>query len=171
MISYSHFMIRPIEAQDKEPLQAGLLMLSNESRRHRFFSSRKNFTEKELKFFTEVDQVNHLAFVAINMDQFGPSPAGSIRSVRDVNRPEFAELAVTIIDLYQGQGLGFKMLEVLADAAKKQNITHFFGDFQTSNTGILKLLEKYCRVNNLPKDAFKLKHVSDGFLYFEMALA
>lgn len=171
MYNFSHFLIREICPEDKVPLQMGLDMMSNESRRHRFFSSRKNFTEKELKYFTEVDQVNHLAYVAINTDSSGPSPAGSIRSVRDLERTNFAELAVTIVDSCQGQGLGYKMLEILSDAAQKQNITHLFGDFHASNTGILKLLEKYCREKGLAPDSLKLTRVGDGFVYFEMPLA
>lgn len=171
MIHFKQFTIREIQPGDKGPLQEGLGMLSSESRRQRFFSSRKNFTEKELKFFTEVDQVNHLAFVAIYSDETGSAPAGSIRSICDTHRSEFAELAITIIDQYQGQGLGFKMLETLADAAKTHQITHLYGDFHANNTGMLKLLEKYCRVYNIPPESFKLTRVGDGFLYFEMALA
>lgn len=171
MIKFSHFAIREIRPEDKGPLEAGLQLLSSQSRHYRFFSSRKNFTDKELKFFTEVDQVNHLAYVAGNMDQDGPTPAGSIRCVRDEKRPQYAELAVTIVDLYHGKGLGFKMLEVLAAAALKQNITYFFGDFHSTNTGMLKLLEKYMQVHKIPPESFKLRHINDGFLYFEMALS
>ena len=72
------FEIRAILPEDKEGLKEGLALLSSESRRQRFFSSRKDFTENELKFFTEVDQIDNLAYVAINQGS-GPSPAGSLR--------------------------------------------------------------------------------------------
>jgi RimJ/RimL family protein N-acetyltransferase len=162
------FIIRAITPEDKDGLQEGLAMMSPESKRQRFFSSRKGFTDKELKFFTEVDQHDHLAYVAINRDENGPSPAGSIRCVRDIERAAFAELAVTIVDVYQRRGLGTAMLENIASASQKENITHFYGDFHTSNTGILKLLEKYGVRHNV---SLTLKHKSDGFLYFEMPLA
>ncbi len=164
------FEIRAILPEDKEGLKEGLALLSSESRRQRFFSSRKDFTENELKFFTEVDQIDHLAYVAINKGS-GPSPAGSIRCVRDKNRPEYAELAITIIDLFHGRGLGFEMLEVLSRAAIKQNIHYFYGDYHTSNTKMLKLLEKYRVKYQIPAEKFHLTHKSDGFLYFEMSLA
>ncbi|MBC7538768.1 MAG: GNAT family N-acetyltransferase [Bacteriovorax sp.] len=163
----SKFIIREIQPGDKESLQEGLAQMTNESRRLRFFYSRKNFTEKELKFLTEVDQHNHIAFVCISNEN---SPAGSIRCVRNFDRPEFAELAVTIVDKYQGQGLGYRLLDTLADAAIKENITHLYGDFHTSNTNMLKLLEKYCLRHNITMDSLSLNHTSDGFLYFEMPL-
>jgi len=121
------FDIRPIEPNDKEGLQEGLTLLSNESRRQRFFSSRKEFTENELKFFTEVDQVNHIALVAINKIP-GPSPAGSVRCIRDTHsgREHFAELAITIIDSFQGKGLGFILMDLLAQSVRFKAKYHSF---------------------------------------------
>lgn len=164
------FLIRPITPEDKAPLQLGLAQLSSESRRQRFFSSRKDFTDKELKFFTEVDQHDHIAFVAIDTSGNQPAPAGSIRSVRDNKRPDFAEMAITVIDKYHKQGLGLALFETLAEEARLQKITHFYGDFHTSNTGMMKLLEKYCRIHNIPNEHIQLTRTSDGFLYFELPL-
>jgi GNAT superfamily N-acetyltransferase len=165
--------IRPILPEDKDGLKRGLAQLSAESKRQRFFSSRKDFTDKELAFFTEVDQHNHIAYVAVSKEADGPHPAGSARCVRDVmhGRPDFAELAVTIIDSFQGQGLGKALLEVLAQKAIKENIHFFYGDFNVSNNKILKLLEGYCVRHALPEGSFHLERQADGFLYFEMALA
>lgn len=162
------FTIRAITEADKDYLQMGLSQMTKESRRLRFFSSIKALTNKELDYFTKVDQHNHLAYVAIFN---GISPAGSIRCVRNNKRSEFAELAVTIVDKFHHQGLGFRMLETLASAAIKEKITHLYGDFHASNVNMLKLLQKYCQLHNIPTDSFQLKHKDDGFLYFEMALA
>lgn len=166
------FEIRPIRPDDKEGLKLGLAMLSSESKRQRFFSSRKDFTEKELSFFTEVDQHNHIAFVAISKKIEGPQPAGSVRCVRDLlhGRPDFAELAITIVDCYQGQGLGKALLDILAEKALKEGIHYLYGDYHASNIKIQKLLEGYCVRHSLPKGSFHLERQADGFLYFEMAL-
>lgn len=169
----NNFEIRPIRPDDKEGLKMGLAMLSSESKRQRFFSSRKEFTEKELAFYTEVDQHNHIAFVALSKQKDGPAPAGSVRCVRDLlhGRPDFAELAITIVDCFQSQGLGKQMLDVLAHKALQENIHYLYGDFHASNIKILKLLEGYCVRHSLPNDSLHLQRQSDGFLYFEMALA
>ena len=166
------FEIRAITANDKEALQLGLHLLYNESRRQRFFSSRKDFTDKELEFFTEVDQKNHLALVAFYLeDDKNLTPAGTIRCVRNLKRPSYAELAITIIDRFHGQGLGYELVEQLSHAAQQEQITYFFGDFHTSNSKMLRLLEKYCAKHNISNDKFVLKRKEDGFLYFEMPLA
>lgn len=168
-----NFEIRPITAEDKEGLRRGLAMLSSESKRQRFFSSRKDFTEKELAFFTEVDQHNHIAFVALSREEMGPQPAGSVRCIRDLlrGRPDFAELAITIVDTYQGMGLGKALLDVLSAKALEEGVHYLYGDFHASNTKIQKLLEGYCVRHKLPEGSFHLERQADGFLYFEMALA
>lgn len=168
-----NFEIRPIQPDDKDGLKRGLAMLSNESKRQRFFSSRKDFTEKELSFFTEVDQHNHIAFVALSKKDEGPQPAGSVRCVRDLlhGRPDFAELAITIVDSFQGMGLGKALLDALADKAVKEGIHYLYGDFHASNIKVQKLLEGYCVRHQLPVGSFHLQRQADGFLYFEMALA
>lgn len=168
-----NFEIRPIKPEDKDGLRKGLAMLSSESKRQRFFSSRKDFTEKELAFFTEVDQHNHIAFVALSRDEKGPQPAGSVRCIRDLlhGRPDFAELAITIVDCFQGMGLGKALLDELARKALQENIHFLYGDFHASNIKIQKLLEGYCVRHKLPEGSLRLNRQADGFLYFEMALA
>lgn len=165
------FEIRTITPEDKQGLLDGFALLSNESRRQRFFSSRQNFTEKELHFFTEVDQHDHIAYVAISHEITGNVPAGSIRCIRDPHRPHFAELAITIVDRFQGQGLGGEFMEIIAKKALSENLTHFYGDFHTSNNKMLKLLERYCAKHQIPENDLHLSRNADGFLYFEMPLA
>lgn len=161
-----YFEIRPILPSDKIPLQVGLQMLSPESIRQRFFGNKKEFTEKELSFLTEVDQINHLAFVAVYHQGEKLLPAGVIRAIKNKDHPNMAEIGITIVDCYQGKGLGTKLLEKLALRAKEVNITHFYGDFHTSNIKMSKLLEKFSKNHG----QIHLKHTGDGFIYFETTL-
>ena len=172
IIFKERFHIRPIESSDKHLLQEGISQLTIKSRRQRFFYSRKEFTENELAFFTEVDQVNHIALLCGYLeDDHSYSPAGTIRCVKNAKRPTYAELAVTIVDRFHHQGLGTEMMNQLSLAAQKQGIGTFYGDFQGSNTGMLKLLEKYCAIHQIPLDQFQMTRKEDGYLYFEMPLA
>ncbi len=161
------FSIRPIRPDDKDSLQLALNQMTSQSRRSRFFSGRILLSAQELAYFTEVDQVNHIAFVAITNELL---PAGSIRCVRSPDRANYAELAITIVDKYHHLGLGFRMFQILATAAIAQNINYFFGDFQNSNTQMLKLLEKYNRSHLQEKGQLVVRHTSDGFLSFEISL-
>lgn len=161
-----YFEIRPILPSDKIPLQAGLSMLSPESIRQRFFGNKKEFSAKELAYLTEVDQVNHLAYVAVYHHEGKQFPAGVIRAVRKKEKPEYAEIGITIVDGHQGKGLGTKLLKQLANRALEVGITHFYGDYHTSNLKMSKLLEKFSQ-NYAP---LLLKHTGDGFIYFEAPL-
>jgi len=99
-------LFRPVTPEDKERLQEGLAMLSPESRYLRFFSPINHLSDEELRFFTEVDQVNHVAWGAINPDAPDLPGLGIGRFVRLKGNLDIAEAAVTVIDRYQRQGLG-----------------------------------------------------------------
>ena len=56
--------IRPIEAGDKQELQEGLHRLSEATVQRRFLVPKVRFTKAELRYLTEVDGHDHVAFVA-----------------------------------------------------------------------------------------------------------
>jgi len=81
-------------------------MLSPEARYLRFFSPISRLSEEELRFFTEVDQVNHVAWGVMNPDDPDFPGLGVARFVRIKETPGIAEAAITVIDSYQRKGLG-----------------------------------------------------------------
>ncbi len=159
------FLIREILPSDKEYLRLGLKEMSPESKRQRFQSGKSDFSEKELKFLTEIDYVNHMCFVAYLSLENENTPAGIIRGIRDPHQPNKLEVAVTIIDQFQGRGLGLKLMSELKTWALKNKITHFVGDLHNSNTKMMGLLKKFTQDKNMTT-----AHVGDGFLYFEIKL-
>lgn len=161
-----YFEIRQISPDDKIPIQAGLQLLSPESIRQRFFANKTEFSEAELRFLTEVDQVNHLAYVAVHHKGNDLLPAGVIRAVKPSSESSSAEIGIVIVDCYQGQGLGMKLFDVIAEQALKVGITKFYGDYHTSNLKMTKLLEKFAQKHH----PLKAKHTHDGFIYFEAPL-
>lgn len=161
-----YFEIRPISPADKIPLQVGLQMLSPESIRQRFFANKKEFTDKELQFLTEVDQVNHLAYVAVHHKNDELLPAGVIRAIKKSDEQFKAEIGITIVDCYQGKGLGTNLLNTLAEQALKVDITCLYGDYHTSNNKMSKLLHKFANRYH----GMTIHHTGDGFIYFEVKL-
>ncbi|HVF53466.1 MAG TPA: GNAT family N-acetyltransferase [Actinomycetota bacterium] len=103
-------MFRPIEPGDKWRLQEGLKMMSPESRYKRFFRSISSFSDADLGFLTEVDHENHEAWVALLAEDQSHPGIGVIRWVRIAGEPDVAEGAVTVIDEFQGQGVGKALL-------------------------------------------------------------
>ena len=98
---------RPIRPDDKQLIREGFQMLSPESRYRRFFRALDHLSEKQLRYLTEVDFVDHYAWIAEIPDGIG---LGVARWIRLADEPDVAEGAVTVIDPYQNQGIGKALL-------------------------------------------------------------
>ena len=135
-----HF--RPVTAADKERLKKGLALLSEASRYLRFFAPIQTLTEKELAFFTEVDQENHVAWgVEDPVDPAFPG-FGVARFVRLPDNPEAAEVAVTVIDASQGRGLGTLLVALMYELALEQGVRVLQGEIHPQNQKILSWFRK-----------------------------
>ncbi len=135
-------LIRPIRAEDKEALAAGLARLSPLSRYRRFLRPVTSLNDRELKYLTEIDYTNHYAWVAMAVDQPGTPGLGVARYIRDPLDPEIAEAAVAVVDDQQGKGIGSILLRVLVAAAQENGIRTFRGWVLGDNTEVLRPLER-----------------------------
>ena len=134
-------LLRPITPDDKRLLAAGFEQLSPESRHSRFFVTQPSLTSHMLAYFTEIDYVDHFAWVVL----VGPAPgapgAGVARYIRLRDRPEAAEAAVTVVDAFQRRGVGTLLLEALTMIALENDVTAFVGHVLVENTGMRTVLE------------------------------
>src|SRR3954471_2021896 len=94
--------LRPIAPADKDRLSAGVAALSPESAYGRFLTGKSSLTPGELRYLTEVDGVDHIALVVLQ----GSELIAVGRIVRDAERPDTAEIAVTVCDDWQRRGIG-----------------------------------------------------------------
>ena len=134
----SAVVIRPVRGTDAPLLADGFSRLSARSRQMRFLATKKELTQTELRYFTEVDHHDHEALAALNYaDGRG---VGIARYVRDAGNPQAAEIAVTIADDWQGRGLGTELLAQLADRARCEGIGRFTALVSADNTPMTGLL-------------------------------
>jgi len=133
--------IRPIRPEDKAGLMAGMTRLSAESRRRRFFSAKDRLSESALAYLTEVDQADHFAWVALAVDEPGRPIVGVARYVRVAGQPGQAEIALTVVDDYQGRGLGSLLFEALAVAARTGGIERFVVHVLHDNIPMRRIVE------------------------------
>ncbi len=117
---------------DKALLVRGMGELSAQSRHQRFFVPKARLTDDELRHFTEIDGRDHVAIVAVPELDPG-SFAGVARFIRDPRHPDAAEVAITVCDALQGQGLGSALGLALADVAKSLGVQRFTASLLGTN--------------------------------------
>ena len=129
---------RPIEPGDKDALVAGFEQLSDESRYRRFLSATPRLSESQLRYLTEVDHDRHEAIIAF-AEETG-EPVGVARYVRYPDDPTDAEPAVTVVDDWQGRGLGTLLLAEISNRARAAGVERFTALVLATNDPIIALL-------------------------------
>ncbi len=133
--------LRPIRASDKKLLLEGFERLSPRSRYTRFLVPKQELTERELRYLTEIDGVDHFALIALMHPLFGKEEGiGVGRFVRLADEPDTAEPAITVADDQQEKGLGTILLHRLSDAAWERGIRQFRCELLAENTRMRELL-------------------------------
>lgn len=133
--------LRPIRASDKKLLLEGFERLSPRSRYTRFLTPKQKLTNRELRYLTEVDGVDHFALVALTHPPFGKEEGiGVGRFVRLADEPDVAEPAITVADDQQAKGLGTILLHRLSDAAWERGVRHFRCELLAENMRMRELL-------------------------------
>lgn len=132
---------RPISSDDRELLADGFARLSERSRYLRFHTAMARLSEAQLRYLTDVDDHDHVAWVALDLSADPPVGAGVGRFVRLTDEPDVAEAAVTVIDEYQGRGLGTLLLGLLARSARERGVTTFRSYVLDENEEMLGLTD------------------------------
>ena len=142
LLDGTRVVMRPIEPVDKSAIAEGFEHLSEESRYRRCMGGVKRLTQPLLVALTEIDHVDHEAWVAFAPNEPGSPGIAVARYVRLPGEPEIAEPAVTVIDQYQGRGLGTTMMDVLTRDAVAHGITRFRAYVLVDNQPIIKILRR-----------------------------
>jgi GNAT superfamily N-acetyltransferase len=130
--------IRPIAPDDKAGLAAAVDQSSDEAVYRRFLNPHGRLTAAELRYLTEVDHRDHEALLAI--DPVSQMSVGVARYVRDRERHETAEIAVAVLESWQGRGVGKALLHRLAERARNEGITRFTALMLSENRPMRRLL-------------------------------
>jgi RimJ/RimL family protein N-acetyltransferase len=134
----STVLIRPVRSADTSLLADGFARLSAASRQMRFLSVKKELSTADLRYFTDVDHHDHEALAAL--DQAAGHGVGIARYIRDAGDRQAAEIAVTIVDDWQGLGLGTELLAGLSDRARSEGIRRFTALADAGNVAVAALL-------------------------------
>jgi RimJ/RimL family protein N-acetyltransferase len=134
----SKVLIRQVQPADAPLLADGFARQSSRSRQMRFLTRKKELSGAELRYLTDVDHHDHEALVALNhADGRG---VGIARYIRHADDPHAAEIAVTIVDDWQGRGLGTELLTRLSGRARSEGIHRFTALVAEDNTAVARML-------------------------------
>ena len=111
----SRVRIRQCRRTDRDLLVRGFERLSPESRYRRFLTPMHELDQKTLRYLTDLDHRDHEAMFAL--DESGEG-VGVARYVRSAVRPDTAEVAVAVVDAWQGRGLGTLLLQAISVRAR-----------------------------------------------------
>ncbi len=136
--------IRAIRPDDKELILKGVRELDDNSLYLRFFQKKSEITEQELKYFTEIDFINHVALVAVTVCDNEPEIIGGGRYVAFENPAgvRSAEIAFMIHDRYQGKGIATKIMKHLLEIARDNGIAQFEAEVLQENSKMLAVFAR-----------------------------
>jgi len=131
--------VRHVKASDKDVIATAWLQLSQQSQQRRFLAPKPVLTKGDLRYLTEIDGHNHVALIAVRLDD--PSRVVAVaRFVRLGEDPETAEVAVTVADAMQGKSVGKKLGVLLADEARGRGVRRFSASMLADNRPALRLM-------------------------------
>jgi len=130
--------IRQVGPDDASALVMAYENLGEQSRYRRFFTVMPELPEATLKAAVEVDHVDHEALVAVPLQS--AEIVGECRFIRLSGQPDTAEVGVTVVDAWQGRGLGSALLARLSERAVEAGIEYFTAEVLAENRTMLALL-------------------------------
>jgi len=115
-------LIRLVDGTDKERIASGVRRLSERSRYYRFLAPINQLTEKMLGYLTDIDNDDHLAWIAVDAGRPDEPVLGVARYVRRAAEPDVAEAAIVVSDDVQNRGLGWQLMVRLATSAQEHGV-------------------------------------------------
>lgn len=157
--------IRAIHPEDKQIVVDAFYALERGSRYMRFFGFKDHITDEELKKVTEVDFEKEVALVVttivagkeiiIGLGRYFLLTAAS-------DTAPGAEVAFTVEEDYQGQGLAGRLFGHLADIARAKGVSAFEAEVLPQNKAMLTVFAR----RGLPMD----KKYIDGLIHLTLSL-
>ena len=137
VVGGSAVTVRPIRPDDLSLEADFVRRLSADARYQRFMVTLSELSQAKLHYFTEVDQIRHVALVAI-VDRGGaPAIVGAARYIVD-DAGTGCEFAIAVDDAWQGSGLAGILMHALIDVARARGLATMEGTVLTTNTRMLR---------------------------------
>lgn len=151
--------IRPLMKEDRKAFINAFSKLSDKTKQLRFLTSTDALSEKEFDYLVNVDHENHVAYCAFHNQKGEDVGVGVARYIKSIKKPNTAEIAVTIVDEFQGIGIGKLLIQNIVEHAKKHGIEKLVANAYYFNNTILNIVSKF---------PYEITGSSDGVLTIEI---
>lgn len=132
--------LRALQPDDRARMADAVRGLDPQTVYTRLFSHRKELTEAGLDRIMRTDLEREVVLVATVARPDGEIIAGGARYI--VTSDGRAEVAFTVEEDFQGQGLAGRLFAALADVARARGITVFEADVLAGNPSMLRVFER-----------------------------
>jgi GNAT superfamily N-acetyltransferase len=151
--------VNPLEPADRRVLREGVKHLSPASAYRRFFVPTHDLTDAQLTYLSTPDHQHHEALgVTDPLTGEGVAVARYIQSAHD---PAIAEIAITVVDRWQGRGVGRALLNELSAVARERGIERFSGLILAENRRMIELMSSLGAVVSRRKERDTVEIVVD----------
>ena len=158
--------IRAIRPDDKNRIVEAFRNLDAESIYTRFFRYKSELTGEELRAITEVDFESTVALVVTIPAGKGEETiigAGRYVLYHPPDALRNAEIAFTVEEDYQGQGIASSILRHLIHIAREKGVSQFEAEVLTGNTAMLAVFAR----SGLPMK----KSLEEGVVHVSLSLS
>ncbi len=132
---------RQVRPEDEPLVSEAIRTASRETLLHRFFSPIRSVARDQLREMLDIDPAKQTCIVGLIATPDNPRLICGARYVR-LPQPQTAEIALTVHDDFQHQGLGTFLLQLLARVATADGIRWFEAYVMNSNQKMLGLFAK-----------------------------
>ncbi len=128
--------LRPIVPEDSRRIEAAYALLSEESRRNRFWVTPAALSESRKTSLSTTDECDHVAWIVLDpFDDAFPGYAGA-SFWRDPGDPSRAEIAFTVTDAWQNHGLATLLFSILFHEGWQLGVRRFHGICRTGHAAM-----------------------------------
>lgn len=128
----------PLGPQHRQVLAEAFTRLSDRSRYLRFMAPISELSASDLDYLTDLDMVDRFAWALLVEGE----PAAVGRYARTTTSPSSLDVGITVLDQFQGRGLGRLLIQALAVVARSRGFKAFEFDVLAENTAMLAVLER-----------------------------
>ncbi|MFH1748766.1 MAG: GNAT family N-acetyltransferase [Planctomycetota bacterium] len=137
----SEAFVRPIRPDDEPLMREMFYEFSAQTVYLRYHASLKSMPHNKLQVFCNVDYDTEMALIVLVGTPGNEEVVGVGRYMTDAAK-ESAEVAFTVSDKYQKNGLGTVLFEQLVEIARSHGIRFFHAYVLVENSGMLKIFHR-----------------------------